>query len=123
MAIKNLTLTIVLGLLLLSCSSTNCRLQDVEKMKKEREQVTTQPTAKVYKYDGSLQCGMGKGIPLEDAKAELKGLKILNSYHRNDGLMRIQLCGSPTGEANVFEIPKEELPKALAIGFREWTFD
>jgi hypothetical protein len=105
------------------CSSTNCRLQETEKQQKATEKVVSVPTIKVYKYDGSLQCGMGKGTDLEGVKAELNGIKIYSAVHKNDGLMRIQLCGSPTGNANVFEISKEDLEKALALGFREWTFD
>jgi hypothetical protein len=109
--------------LTLGCSSTNCRLQEAENMKKSVEKVAVVPSIRVYKYDGSLQCGMGKSIPLEEMKADLKNIKIISAAHKNDGLMRIQLCGSPTGNANVFEILKDDLDKALALGFREWTFD
>lgn len=112
-----------LVMLTLGCSSTNCRLQEAENMKKSVEKVAVVPSVRVYKYDGSLQCGMGKSIPLEEMKADLKNLKIISAAHKNDGLMRIQLCGSPTGNANVYEISKDDLEKALALGFREWTFD
>lgn len=113
------TLTLILS----SCASTNCRLQEAENMKKATEKVPQRPTAKVYKYDGSLQCGMGKSVAAKDMQTELAGIKVLSAINKNDGLMRIQLCGSPTGNANVFEIAKEDLEKVLALGFREWTFD
>lgn len=106
-----------------ACASTNCRLQEAENMKKATEKVPAISTAKVYKYDGSLQCGMGKSIAPKDMQSELSGIKVLSAINKNDGLMRIQLCGSPTGNANVFEISKDDLDKALALGFREWTFE
>lgn len=78
---------------------------------------------KVYKADGSLQCGMGKGIPVSEMAKELEGFKIYSSENKSDGMMRIQVCGSPTGQCNVFEIDRTQLDKALSKGFREWTFD
>lgn len=77
---------------------------------------------KVYKYDGSLQCGMGSAIPLDTMARELKNIKIFSKESKEDGLMRIQLCGSPTGKANVYEISKAQLKDAQALGFKEWTF-
>ena len=38
----------------------------------------------------------------------------------NDGKMRIQMCGSPTGNVNVYEIDKANLSQALGYGFTEW---
>lgn len=78
---------------------------------------------KVYKSDGSLQCGMGKTIAIEDMKKELKGIKVYSQSNQNDGLMRIQVCGAPTGQAHVFEISEEDLAKALKLGFKQWTFN
>jgi flavin-binding protein dodecin len=109
--------------LLVGCSTASCRLQEAENMQKATEKVATVSTVKVYKYDGSLQCGMGKSIALVDMQVELKNIKVFTAVHKNDGLMRIQLCGSPTGDANVFEISRDDLEKALALNFREWTFD
>jgi hypothetical protein len=37
--------------------------------------------------------------------------------------MRIQLCGTPTGSANIYQILKADLDKAKKFGFKEWTFD
>ena len=78
---------------------------------------------KVYKADGSLQCGMGKGVSVSEMAKELAGIKIYTSENKSDGMMRIQVCGSPTGQCNVYEIDRADLEKALAKGFREWTFD
>ena len=78
---------------------------------------------KVYKPDGSLQCGMGKKTALEEMEKELKGLQVFGRSNQNDGLMRIQVCGAPTGQSNVYEISRSDLGKALKAGFKEWTQD
>lgn len=77
----------------------------------------------VYKYDGSLQCGMGKAIPLETMAKELNGIPIISSVKKPDGLMHIQVCGSITGQANVFEIPAKYLKAAETKGFKKWSFE
>lgn len=78
---------------------------------------------KVYKYDGSLQCGMGKTIPLAEMQKELQGIHVYSSKNQNDGLMRTQVCGSATGHANVYEIDRADLSEAKKRGFKEWTFE
>lgn len=78
---------------------------------------------KVYKPDGTLQCNQGKKIAIDKMEVELKGLKVYSKYNKNDGKMRIQLCGSPTGNAHVFEIDRTDLEEALKRGFKEWTID
>jgi hypothetical protein len=75
---------------------------------------------KVYKADGSLQCGQGKAIKPDDMAKDLKDIKVFSSYNKNDGMMRIQLCGSPTGNCNVYEISRADLDAALKLGFKEW---
>ena len=76
---------------------------------------------KVYKADGTLQCGQGKKISISDMQKDLKDIKVYSSENKNDGMMRIQLCGSPTGNANVYEIDRKDLEAALKLGFKEWT--
>ncbi len=78
---------------------------------------------KVFKPDGSLQCGMGAKIPIETTEKELKNIKVYSRSNKNDGLMRIQVCGAPTGQSHVFEIDKSNLERALKAGFKEWTQD
>lgn len=119
-----LTLLFVLG----ACSHGNCRSQ-----KKPAETTalsgvpmtatTTTARVKVYKSDGSLQCGQGQQIPLAEMQTQLKGIKVYSSANKNDGLMRIQVCGSPTGNHNVYEIDRQDLEAALKAGFKEWTFE
>jgi len=77
----------------------------------------------VYKYDGSLQCGMGKAVSVDVMAKELQGIPIRSKSKKNDGLMHIQVCGSITGKANVYEIPAKMLKKAETKGFKKWTFE
>ncbi|MGE4130055.1 MAG: hypothetical protein AB7F86_00370 [Bdellovibrionales bacterium] len=76
----------------------------------------------VYKYDGSLQCGAGKAIALDVMAKELAGIPIYSSNKKQDGLMHIQVCGSNTGMANVYEISAKDLKKAESKGFKKWGF-
>ena len=76
----------------------------------------------VFKYDGSKQCGVGKAIPLKVMAKQLKGIKIFSKENKMDGLMHSQVCGAATGRANVYEISKDDLEKAQAKGFEEWTY-
>jgi len=78
---------------------------------------------KVYKPDGSLQCGQGKAISAQDMQKDLKTIKVYSSATKVDGMMRIQVCGAPTGSSNVYEIDRKDLETAIKLGFKEWTFD
>lgn len=122
MGLLNAKIKLILTLVLLAigCSSTHCRMKDFEGAAPQKEQKVK--TVRVYRYDGTLQCGMGKRISIEEMQKDLKDVPIISSAHLNDGLMRIQLCGSPTGDANVYEIDEVHLEKAKSLGFREWTF-
>ncbi|MGE3683178.1 MAG: hypothetical protein AB7G93_15755 [Bdellovibrionales bacterium] len=66
---------------------------------------------------------MGKAVPLESMAQELKGIPILSSKKKMDGLMHIQVCGSTTGMANVYEIPAKYVKKAETKGFKTWSFE
>jgi hypothetical protein len=77
----------------------------------------------VYKYDGGLQCGMGQVISLEEMKKQFVDIRVYDQGKKSDGLMRIALCGSPTGQANRYQIHREDLDKAKQKGFELWTFD
>lgn len=111
---------VLVSFVVLGCSSTHCRVKEIEQLQAKQE--SKAKTVRVYRYDGTLQCGMGKRILIEDMQKDLKDIPVISSAHLNDGLMRIQLCGSPTGDANVFEIEEVHLEKAKSLGFREWTF-
>jgi hypothetical protein len=122
------------GLFALSgCSTGNCRSQkeaakaqievprsSIEGLVLMKESSKGQ-RVKVYKFDGSLQCNQGRQIPLDEMLKSLGGIKVYSSQNLSDGKMRIQLCGSPTGKCNVYEIDRESLDTALKEGFKEWV--
>lgn len=82
-----------------------------------------QSRVKVFKYDGSLQCGKAKPVSVSEMQRELKGIAVYSAENKPDGLMHVQVCGSPTGRANVYEIDKSTLEAAKKLGFKEWTFE
>ena len=87
-------------------------------------------TVKVFRYDGSLQCGMGQAVPLDEMAKELTAanIKVLSSEKRVAPGFIIALCGAPTGIANVYEIAKDDLPRIPAgqqavKRFQSWVYD
>jgi hypothetical protein len=122
----------ICGVILLTfgCTTGNCRSQKIKQEQAEgptpvKENKLIPPPSvservKVYKLDGSLQCAQGKRVELKDMQNDLKDIKVYKSFSENDGMMRIQMCGAPTGNANVYEIDRENLKAALALGFKEW---
>lgn len=118
--------------LLAGCASTNCRQMKEQQgasgtpVTKEADPMTKTSVVdrvRISKPDGSLQCGQGKATAIAEMQKQLKDIQVYSADNRNDGLMRIQLCGSPTGNHNVYEINRKDLSKALSLGFVEWTFD
>lgn len=121
------------SLILASCQNTPCR--DIKNQKIENAAAGASSSTsginsasgasllkvKVYKADGSLQCNMGKKTSLDEMKKDLKTIKVLSQSNQNDGLMRIQVCGAPTGNSNVYEINESDLALALKLGFKQWT--
>lgn len=74
----------------------------------------------VYKPDGSLQCGMAKGESPQEMEKLLEGIKVYSRENRADGKMHIQVCGSPTGRVNIYEIPATSLKDAEKRGFKKF---
>ena len=76
-------------------------------------------TLEVYKYDGTLQCKMGKEVTPDQMAAELKAanIRVISKRKDTDGLMHISLCGASTGQVNVFEIPSEKFETARRLRF------
>lgn len=119
-----------LFLVIVGCTSGNCRSQrppttDEKTLATYAAQGTdvAQARVKVFKYDGSLQCGQGKQVSLSEMQKDLGNIVVFSSENKADGLMHIQACGTPTGKGNVYQIEKSQLDAALKKGFREWTFD
>jgi hypothetical protein len=115
------------SLLVMACATGPCpraTAASPEKSKSQEAAVSSSSTAervKVYKADGSLQCGQGKQIPVAEMQKQLKDIKVHSAVNKNDGMMRIQVCGSPTGNSNVYEIDRKDLEAALKAGFKEWA--
>ncbi|MBX2986506.1 MAG: hypothetical protein KF802_01290 [Bdellovibrionaceae bacterium] len=116
--------------LLGACASQNCRSLNEKNgvarppLRQEVDPMSRPSHAdrvRVYKPDGSLQCNQGKTISLSEMQKELKGITVHGSFNQHDGLMRIQMCGTPTGNSNVYEIDRQNLEAALKAGFKEWT--
>lgn len=116
-------------LLLTSCSTKLCDSREKTKSFNSNNQPISQKDmdtsnmskVRVFKPDGSLQCGQGKTISLEEMQRELSGIHVFSSENLTDGKMRIQLCGTPTGKNNVYEILESDLAKAQALGFQVWS--
>src|ERR1700730_14786234 len=86
-------------------------------------------TVKVFRYDGSLQCGMGQAVPLDEMAKELTAvhIRVLSSEKSVVSGFIIALCGAPTGRANVYEITKDDLPRIPTDRqgvkrFQPWVF-
>lgn len=109
-----------------SCSHQPCAITERADAKMTGNEKTTSQLKDlsqrvfVYKPDGTLQCGQGQKIPLDTMKKELGDIEVYSSETKNDGMMRIQVCGAPTGMNNVYEINQKDLEKALKLGFKKW---
>ena len=86
-------------------------------------------TVKVFRYDGSLQCGMGQAVPLDEMAKELTAvnIKVLSSEKSVVSGFIIALCGAPTGRANVYEIAQDDFlriptDRQGVKRFRPWVF-
>lgn len=75
---------------------------------------------RVYKPDGSRQCENRPGKAVEVMERELAGIAVHAREKRKDGLMHIQVCGSPTGVVNLYEIDSSFLKQAEERGFKRF---
>jgi hypothetical protein len=89
------------------CTTGHCRSRKPEK------------TVWVYKPDGSLQCGQGKAIDRAEMQKELLDIPVITSLTKSDGLLRVQMCGAPTGQINAYKISESFLTEAKKRGFLE----
>lgn len=124
----------LIALSLMGCANKNCRQVREEAspgaapvaVSKEKDPMSKTALAdrvKVHKADGSLQCGQGKAITLPEMQKQLGDIQVHKSYNQNDGMMRIQVCGSATGNSNIYEIDRKDLAAAMKAGFKEWTIN
>lgn len=76
------------------------------------------PTIKVFQSDASLQCESA-GISLEDMRKVLDAanVPVHCAQKGHTGRMYMALCGSPTGNINIYTIPEAQLEQAQRLGF------
>ncbi len=118
----------VLVLMLTACTNHPCKIEDraeagsTASIKEKGSTVKKDLTSRVfvYKADGSLQCGQGSKVDPAAMQKELGSIQVFSSENKNDGMMRIQVCGAPTGNINVYEIDVKDFEEALKAGFKKW---
>ncbi|MCB0391292.1 MAG: hypothetical protein KDD58_08375 [Bdellovibrionales bacterium] len=130
---SSLVILITVFLFLTACAQGHCRrierqntLQEEQKSqlpKNTRQMKVYKRRVLVYKYDESKQCQAWASIDLDQMVKELGDIKILSQQKKHDGYSRIQVCGSSTGIANVYQIYEDDLEQALKKGFKLWKFD
>lgn len=126
---KNILVVTLLFFFLAACSSHPCKIEERtdivmtgnEKVSTSRKDLTQRVF--VYKPDGSLQCGQGEKIDIAVMKKDLGAIEVYSAQNKHDGMMRIQVCGAPTGYNHVFEINTKDLEAALKLGFKKWLRD
>ena len=96
--------------------------KEVEK-KMENKIYSTIEKIYVFKHDGTKQCEPKvPAIPQAQVEKELKSaqVKYFEIQHMDSGFMMIQMCGAPTGKIFRVQIAKEDLPKAIKLGYEPW---
>jgi hypothetical protein len=134
---KNIFILLLTFTSLVSCSTRTCKPN--ETLQRNEASPATTPVAgettispttnmttpqnkkiKVYKPDGSIQCERGTGKSVTEMAKEFGDIKIFTFESKHDGLIRIQKCGTPTGQCNVYEISESDWDKASKLGFKKW---
>lgn len=74
----------------------------------------------VYKLDGTNHCETGTSVDLVAMEHELMdaGITVISMRKGFDGREGIAVCGSPTGQINIYEISAPNLIMAQNIGFK-----
>jgi hypothetical protein len=129
MTLIKILIASILILFSFSCSNKPCKIEErTDQVMTGKEKTSTDSkdlTQRVYIYkpDGSLQCGLGEKIDLNEMKKDLGPIEVYSSENKSDGLMRVQVCGHPTGTCNVYQIKLSDLNQALKLGFKKWVRD
>ena len=79
-------------------------------------------TVFVYKSDGTKQCDLSPPETLDSMEAELTsiGIKVYSKKKGYDGRAGVALCGSPTGQINIYEITSSDSSTADDLGFKKF---
>ena len=85
------------------------------------EDTSAASTLFVFKPDGTIHCNKSPGMTLDRIGQELSsaGIKVFSSRKGYDGREGIALCGTPTGQINVYEIASSDVFEALRLGFKQ----
>jgi hypothetical protein len=79
---------------------------------------TTGPETKVFKADGSVQCGdTGTNVDVMAEELLSAGVDVYCSQTGVDGYPRVAKCGAATGNINIYTIDSTRLADAEALGF------
>jgi hypothetical protein len=92
---------------------------DRQGVKRFQPWVFAGPSIEVAKYDGSLQCEMGRPVSLEEMAKELRAadIAVQAKAKKADGIQHPQMCGASTGTMNVYRISTSDWEKARVLGF------
>jgi len=73
----------------------------------------------VSRPDGALGCEPEKAQSIDAGRAELRkaGVRVHDSRKTSDGMMRVQVCGTPSGAHNAYRITKKSLKRAESLGY------
>lgn len=82
-----------------------------------------EPSMKIYKDLGSVQCEGGSITYPEEMKKILvsAGIEVRSLSCGLDGLFHPSMCGASDGRINIFEIPKNKLQTAVSLGFKDFS--
>lgn len=77
----------------------------------------------VSRSDGSVQCGTGPKISLDEAVAEVEaaGVSVFGARTAHDGRKRIAMCGASTGHVHVLSINSEDFGVVEELGFEDFS--
>ena len=115
------------ALLLVACASAEQkaaqkpeRRWDVKVSKGNQSEAAPSDRIWVAKEDGSKQCEKGSALTVASATSQFQSAGILVYQGRtgHDGMVRTAVCGSGTGRTVELEIPRNELGKAVSMGFQ-----
>ena len=84
------------------------------------DDISSSSTVFVFKLDGTVHCENSKGITLDSMEQKLTsaGIRVFSRRKGYDGREGIALCGTPTGQVNIYEIASSDLSIALKLGFK-----
>ena len=75
--------------------------------------------AYVYKTDNSRQCDPSSGTDLDETAKELIGIQVVSQIKGIEDKTLYARCEGETGRINIYQIFRNDLPKALQKNFTE----